>query len=166
MSDKALRSALIRLASEKPELRKELLPLLKEGGDHRTPTKVRTARRVNMKMADDMLTKTGDELEKALRACREARRNLSTWDLTSPLLEDWVQGSDIGSRFGKPHHHWLSLLNVLDDELIPQLEYAIDKPFADMVSSWDDGVKHMDPKTGLAYLEKHRSNWRNPGRRP
>jgi hypothetical protein len=33
MSDKALRKALIRLASEKPELRGDLLPLLKEGGE-------------------------------------------------------------------------------------------------------------------------------------
>lgn len=31
MSDKKLRKALIKLASEKPDLRKDLLPLLKEG---------------------------------------------------------------------------------------------------------------------------------------
>lgn len=39
MSEKKLRSALIRLANEKPELRKELLPLLQDGLSQRRVAK-------------------------------------------------------------------------------------------------------------------------------
>lgn len=165
MSDKALRTALIRLASEKPHLRKDLLPLLKKEASERSRrSSIRTAR-VDMKMADDLVTDVGNELEKALKAAKSATNMLTTWDRVAPLLEDWVTPSDIGSRRDKPHRYWLLLQTALDEDVIPVLKKALEKTYYDFTGAWDDGQKHMDPKTGEPVLYKHQRPWRSGDRR-
>lgn len=107
MSDKALRSGLIRLANEKPELRKDLLPLLKTA--MRDPDIQAAADAVNNTMAH--LFSSRDELRKALKSAQQGGASRFEIDALREMLQD-LEGTT---------HVLQSRLNTVREDL---LQYA------------------------------------------
>lgn len=101
MSDRKLRSALIRLAHDKPEIRGEILPLLREGGERGASvedTLLDSMRKINLAINDvyihmersvtprsrehGALSVVGEHLTKAYNEMSKASKVLSRHDMS------------------------------------------------------------------------------------